>query len=197
MRRHVFAATGWVVAGLALLGGGAVVRSQTSFPDGAFVRAQDGTEWVVSGTMRYQITWMTDDANVVPQLQRGPSVSTAGQLAAALAAAPPASAATATPPPPPPAPVAATPPPPPPTAATCNLQSETTTTTSDNGTVTITTNFNGVQGLVQQVVTLSGAEGGSVTSYSIPAWLQAAYNGNIEAIYRDIASGVLANRCAS
>src|SRR5581483_9819296 len=85
-----------------------------------------------------------------------------------------------------------------PTAATCDLTSQTTTTTSDNGTVTITTNFNGVQGLIQQVVTLSvGSDGGSYTTYSIPAWLQTAYNNNIEAIYRDIASGVLANRCAS
>jgi hypothetical protein len=199
MRRRIFAYAGWVVAGFALLGGATAVKSQSTFPEGAFVRAQDNTEWVVSGGNRFQITWMPDDNNVVPRLQRGPSVSTAGQLSAAIAAAPPAPAPTATPAPEPPAPAAAAAPAPPaPTEPACNLASETTTTSTDNGTVTITTNFNGVQGLTQQVVVLSaGSEAGSFTSFSIPAWLQSAYNGNIEAIYRDIASGVLVNRCAS
>lgn len=194
MRRQVFGYAGWVVAGLALLGGASAVRSQSTFPDGSFVRAQDGTEWVVSGGNRFQITWMTDESNVVPRLTRGPSVSTASQLTAAIAAAPPAP----TPTPTPEAPAAPTPAAVSPSAPTCDLTSQTTTTTTDNGTVTITTNFNGVQGLIQQVVTLAvGSDGGSFTSFSIPAWLQSAYNNNIEAIYRDIASGVLANRCAS
>jgi hypothetical protein len=60
------------------------------------------------------------------------------------------------------------------------------------------TNFKGVQGLIQQTVVLGGSEGGgSATTISIPAWLQSAYNGNVEAIYRDLDSGALANRCAS
>ena len=190
VRRQMLGYAGWVVAGLALLGGASAVRSQSTFPEGSFVRAQDGTEWVVSNGNRFQITWMTDDSNAVPRLTRGPSVSTAGQLAAAIAAVAPA--ATPTPAPAAPTRVAVSP-----TAPTCDLTTQTTTTTTDNGTVTVTTNFNGVQGLTQQVVTLAvGSDGGAFTSYSIPAWLQTAYNNNIEAIYRDIASGVLANRCA-
>jgi methionine-rich copper-binding protein CopC len=100
----------------------------------------------------------------------------------------------------PPAPVAAspaTPAPVSPSAPRCDLRSETITTNTDNGTVTVVTNYNGVQGLTKQTVVFSGNDGGSISSLSIPAWLQSAYNGNVEAIYRDIESGVLANRCAS
>jgi hypothetical protein len=69
----------------------AASSAPVAFPEGAFVQAQDGSEWVVAGGRRLGITWTEDETNVVPELPRGPSVSTAGQLTAALAAAPDAS----------------------------------------------------------------------------------------------------------
>lgn len=68
-------------------------QAAPSFPEGAFVQAQDGSEWVVAGGRRLGITWTDDETNVVPELPRGPSVSTAAQLAAALASASGASGA--------------------------------------------------------------------------------------------------------
>lgn len=70
-----------------------VVQTVPSFPEGAFVQAQDGSTWVTAGGRRLGITWTEDETNVVPDLPRGPSVSTAAQLAAALAAASGASGA--------------------------------------------------------------------------------------------------------
>jgi hypothetical protein len=64
-----------LVAGAAALGGARWARSQQPFPEGAFVLAQDGTRWVVSGGIRYRIAFTADDANALPMLPEGPPVS--------------------------------------------------------------------------------------------------------------------------
>ncbi len=188
----------WVVAGgglvlLALTVGGTPVRSQAPFPDGAFVRAQDGSAWVVSTGRRYAITWTADADNVLPRLPQGPSVATAGQLAAALALPAPTPAPAST------APVLL--PPSAPAAPACSATPVTTTEDTGTATVVTTVNYNGVQGLVRQDITLKASPEGeadvTTTTYSIPAWLLAAYGDNLAALMQEIASGRLSNRCAS
>jgi hypothetical protein len=81
-------------------------RSQGPFPEGAFVVGQDGSRWVVGGGARYRMSFVTDDAGVLPGLREGGLVSTVAEAQAALAGAPvatggvapaPPMAATATP----------------------------------------------------------------------------------------------------
>jgi hypothetical protein len=109
--RRLLGVVGWLVAGVVLVVGvgGERARSQAPFPEGAFVRAQDGTAWVVGNGTRFAIAWFSDDDNLLPSLPTGPTVTTAEQLMAALAQSrSPASSEPPTPQPPPPTP---TPPP--------------------------------------------------------------------------------------
>lgn len=99
MVRRTIALSGWIVA-LLVIAGASLVHSQAPFQQGAFVRAGDGSIWVVSNGVRYGINAAADDAGVVSGLPQGTAVSTAAELAAVLAAA----SAPAAPPPPPPDP---------------------------------------------------------------------------------------------
>jgi hypothetical protein len=57
--------------------------ASTQLQDGAFVIAQDGSRWVVSGGVRYPINWTVDDTGAISQLPEGPAISTVGELATA------------------------------------------------------------------------------------------------------------------
>ena len=96
-----------LVAGAGALGGAHWARSQGTFPQGAFVVGGDGTRWVVGNGARYRISFITDDAGLLPGLRDGQTVvSTVAEAQAALASGPMATGAVA---PPPAAPVTATP----------------------------------------------------------------------------------------
>ncbi len=74
-----------------------------------------------------------------------------------------------------------------------STNSPTYTSQHRNGTnMTTTENFKGVEGLMKVEVTTS--EGDIITSYSIPAWLMAAYGDNQEAIMRDLGTDLLKDR---
>ena len=86
-------------------GGVRWARSQPPFPEGAFVVGADDTRWVVGNGARYRISFVTDDAGLLPGLRDGGTVVSTlveAQAALATAAQPSASA-------PPPARSAATP----------------------------------------------------------------------------------------
>jgi hypothetical protein len=72
--RRLLGVVGWLVAGVVLVVGvdGERARSQAPFPEGAFVRAQDGTAWVVGNGTRFAIAWFSDDDNLLPSLPTGP-----------------------------------------------------------------------------------------------------------------------------
>lgn len=101
MRSRVVMLSGWMVAALVTVGGVAWATSQPAFPDGSFVQGQDGSIWVVSNGTRYGVVLTSDIDNILPTLQDGPTVATAGELTVVLS--PPV----ATPTNPPPAPSAA------------------------------------------------------------------------------------------
>jgi len=63
------------------------VDSQSAFHDGAFVLSQDGAPYVVSGGIAYPMSFTSDDTGVIPSLSAGATVSTVGELTAALAPA--------------------------------------------------------------------------------------------------------------
>lgn len=85
------------VAGVSAAGGARFARSQAAFPEGAFVVGSDDTRWVVGGGARYRLSFVTDDAGLLPGLRDGGVVSTIAEAQAALAgraapvSAPPAS----------------------------------------------------------------------------------------------------------
>lgn len=74
-----------VVAVVGAVGGAQWARSQTPFPEGAFVEAQDGSRWVVGGGTRYRMSFVPDDADVIPGLRESNIVvSTVAEANAAL-----------------------------------------------------------------------------------------------------------------
>jgi hypothetical protein len=77
-----------LVAGAGALGGAQWARSQGNFPEGAFVVGADDTRWVVGGGARYRISFITDDAGLLPSLREGGVVSTVADAQAALASGP-------------------------------------------------------------------------------------------------------------
>lgn len=79
--------SGWAVAALAVLLSGArwAASQDGPFPDGAFVAGQDGTRWVVSGGVRYPMSFVVDDAGVLPTLRESSTVlATVAEAQAAL-----------------------------------------------------------------------------------------------------------------
>jgi hypothetical protein len=89
-----------VVALGAAVGGARWARSQSPFPEGAFVVDRDGGRWVVGNGARYRMSFVTDDAGLIPSLRdTGTVVSTVAEASAALGsgAQPAAGAAPATP----------------------------------------------------------------------------------------------------
>jgi hypothetical protein len=73
-----------------LLGSAIPARAQAAFPEGAFVVAQDGSGWLVSDGIRYQLALITDSEDLLPTLPEGPEVRTLPELLAALSATTPA-----------------------------------------------------------------------------------------------------------
>jgi hypothetical protein len=75
---------------LLLLGGVVSARAQAPFPESAFVVAQDGSGWLVSVGIRYQLALITDSEDLLPALPEGPEVRTLTELLAVLATITPA-----------------------------------------------------------------------------------------------------------
>lgn len=67
-------------AGLGLLGGATLIRSQEPFPDGAFVRDLSGAGFVVAHGTRYPITWTEDDTSALGMLPEGVAVARIGDV---------------------------------------------------------------------------------------------------------------------
>jgi hypothetical protein len=81
---------GWGVAGLVLLLVAAGrAASQATPPQGAFVRAQDGTMYAVAYGTRFRINPLTDTGSLLSGLSDGPTVATVDELNNAIAAAAP------------------------------------------------------------------------------------------------------------
>ena len=73
------------VAGAGALGGARWAGSQAPFPEGAFVAGADDTRWVVGGGVRYRISFVPDDAGLLPSLRESDiPVSTVAEAQAAL-----------------------------------------------------------------------------------------------------------------
>lgn len=88
MRRWLITLSGWILAAVLLLAGGAQwVTSQTPFRPGAFVAGPDGSRWIVGDGVRLRITFALDDMNALATLPDGPAVSTLDEATAALAGA--------------------------------------------------------------------------------------------------------------
>lgn len=80
-----------LVATMGALGGARWARSQAPFPEGAFVVGSDGARWVVGNGERYRISFVTDDAGLLPSLRDGGTVvATVAEAQAALAGGAPA-----------------------------------------------------------------------------------------------------------
>jgi len=75
-----------VVALGGAVGGARWARSQGTFPEGAFVVGADDTRWVVGGGVKYRISFVTDDADLLPGLREGAVVATVAEAQAALGA---------------------------------------------------------------------------------------------------------------
>jgi hypothetical protein len=87
MYRRLVMHSGWIVAAVALaLSGARWARGQGTFPEGAFVRAQDGSVWVVSNGVRIGIAPAADSGNTLAGLRMAGSASTFAELSDALAA---------------------------------------------------------------------------------------------------------------
>lgn len=86
------------VAAASALDGAHFARSQTPFPEGAFVVGSDDTRWVVGGDVRYRISFVTDDAGLLPGLRDGGVVATIAEAQAALAGGPAPAPGSAPPP---------------------------------------------------------------------------------------------------
>src|SRR5688500_7224589 len=85
MRRLLIVLSGWVLAAVLLLAGGAQwVASQAPFRSGAFVAGQDGSRWIVGNGERLRINFALDDSNALAGLPEGRSVSTVDEAVAAL-----------------------------------------------------------------------------------------------------------------
>ena len=81
-----------------------------------------------------------------------------------------------------------------PAEAACNAppaEIKKTVPTKSPISVSQTINFNRVEGLIQETVTLDGV---AQETLSIPDWLAQAYGGNRVAIERDLEAGVLKDR---
>ena len=97
MRPNLVTAAGWTIAAsLLVVVGVQYAASQASFPEGAFVVAQDGTRWIVTGDTRYSMSFITDDANVIPALAEGDTViATVAEANAVLGRSPASTSAPA------------------------------------------------------------------------------------------------------
>ena len=87
MNRKLLTLSGWAVAALVLAFSGArwAASQPQPFPEGAFVVGEDDTRWVVGGGVRYRISFVTDDADVLPTLRESTTVvSTVAEAQAAL-----------------------------------------------------------------------------------------------------------------
>ncbi len=80
--------TGWLIAILLVLFGVTKGMAQPSAPDGAFVRAADGTVYAVSRGVQIRLAAAADNGQLAG-LRQGPSVSTVDELNAAIAASAP------------------------------------------------------------------------------------------------------------
>jgi hypothetical protein len=90
MRRLLIMLSGWVLAAMLLLAGGAGwAASQAPFRPGAFVAGQDGSRWIVGDGVRLRINFALDDTNALATLPDGPAVSTVDEAVAALTGSPP------------------------------------------------------------------------------------------------------------
>lgn len=86
-RRLGFGVAMMVVVLGAALGGVRWARSQAGFPAGAFVVGEDGTRWVVGNGVRYRMSFVTDDAGLLPAMRESSTVvATVAEASAALAA---------------------------------------------------------------------------------------------------------------
>lgn len=85
-----------LVAALSVLSGARWAQSQAPFPEGAFVVGADDTRWVVGNGVRYRMSFVTDDAGLLPTLRESSTVvATVAEAQAALAGGAPAPVASA------------------------------------------------------------------------------------------------------
>jgi hypothetical protein len=73
-----------LVALAGAVGGAQWARSQPPFPQGAFVVGSDDTRWVVGDGVRYRMSFVTDDAGLLPSMREGAVVATVAEAQAAL-----------------------------------------------------------------------------------------------------------------
>jgi hypothetical protein len=91
MPRPVRIRLAWLLSLVVILAGlrsGPLQGMPDAFADGAFVVAQNGSGWVVSGGVRYQLALITDSDNVLPTLPEGPTVHTLQDVLDAFTALP-------------------------------------------------------------------------------------------------------------